>query len=162
MAQHDASEQFTHTRLFREYTWLSDAFISGTWVQAAGEFDLKDYGEFLLQLDYQVPPFSSTDYSDAEWRALLGLANVHALDATRVAANSKAMSKCWTTLLRYQVLDVLLAMRSGTSDMPCVVRPMPTGTQQVEVSVYSMKPYATYSSHDLAVADVFEHLANPL
>ncbi|KAJ7696646.1 hypothetical protein B0H14DRAFT_2650113 [Mycena olivaceomarginata] len=43
------------------------------------------------------------------------------------------MSKCWTTLLRYQVLDVLLAMRSGTSDMPCLVRPMPTGTQQVEL-----------------------------
>jgi hypothetical protein len=145
MAQHNASERFTHTRLFREYAWLSDAFLSGTWVQTAEEFDLKDYAKFLLQLDHQVPPFSSTDYSDAEWRALLGLPNVHSLDAPQVSANSKAMSKCWTTLLRYQVLDVLLAMRSGTSDMPCIVGPPPAGTQQVEVSAYSIEPSASYS-----------------
>jgi hypothetical protein len=49
-------------------------------------------------------------------------------------AISKAMSKCWTMLLRFQVLDVLLATRSGTSDMPCVVRPAPTGIKQIKVS----------------------------
>jgi hypothetical protein len=145
MAQHDVSERFTHTPLFREYAWLSDAFITGTWVQTAAAFDLRDYGEFLLKLDHQVPPFSSTEYFDAEWRALLGLPNIHALDRTQVATNSKAMSICWTTLLRYQVLDVLLAMRSGTSDMPCLVRPMPTGTQQVEVSVHLIQPPVGYS-----------------
>ncbi|KAJ7857963.1 hypothetical protein B0H14DRAFT_3447660 [Mycena olivaceomarginata] len=35
MAQLNTSEQFTHMRLFREYLWLSDAFISGSWVEAA-------------------------------------------------------------------------------------------------------------------------------
>lgn len=140
MAQHDAFKRFTHTRLFREYTWLSDAFLSGNWVQVASDVGgLKDYAKFLLQLDHQVPLHSSTDYSDAEFRALLGLTNVHGLDANRVASNSKSMSKCWTILLRFQVLDVLLATMSGTSEMPCLVRPMPTGTQQVDVSPRSIK-----------------------
>ncbi|KAJ7865743.1 hypothetical protein B0H14DRAFT_3442775 [Mycena olivaceomarginata] len=90
MAQLNASERFTHTRLFREYPWLSDVFTSGSWVEAASDVDgLKDYADFLLQLDHRVPPVSSTDYSDAEGRALLGLPNVYELDETRVSANSK-------------------------------------------------------------------------
>jgi hypothetical protein len=35
MAQLNASERFTHMRLFWEYPWLSDVFISGSRVEAA-------------------------------------------------------------------------------------------------------------------------------
>jgi hypothetical protein len=36
-----------------------------------------------------VPPVSSTDYSDTEGHALLGLHNVYELHETQVSANSK-------------------------------------------------------------------------
>ncbi|KAJ7852323.1 hypothetical protein B0H14DRAFT_2580938 [Mycena olivaceomarginata] len=115
MAQPNVPERFTHTRLFREYSWLSDVFLSGTWVEAASETaGLKSYGEFLLKLDHQVPLYTSIMYSDSEWRALLGLDNVHFVE-------------------RDQVLDVLLAAKYGTSDMPCIVHPMPSGTKQAEL-----------------------------
>ncbi|KAJ7301296.1 hypothetical protein DFH08DRAFT_827698 [Mycena albidolilacea] len=134
MAQASVPERFTHTRLFREYSWLSEAFLSGTWVEAASETKgLKSYGEFLLNLDHQVPLATSIMYSDSEWRALLGLDNICSVDRDQVGTNSRAMAKCWTTLLRFQVLDVLLAAKYGTSDMPCVVHPMPSGTKQAEL-----------------------------
>ncbi|KAJ7833589.1 hypothetical protein B0H14DRAFT_2591345 [Mycena olivaceomarginata] len=61
MAQLNTSEWFTHTRLFREYLWLSNVFISGSCVEAASDVDgLKDYADFLLQLDHRVPPEFST------------------------------------------------------------------------------------------------------
>ncbi|KAJ7804036.1 hypothetical protein B0H14DRAFT_3486788 [Mycena olivaceomarginata] len=78
MALQTFPERFTHTPLFREYPWLSDAFLSGRWLEAAthgGGF--KDYAEFLVQLDQRVPPANSTEYSDAEGRALLGLDNAY-------------------------------------------------------------------------------------
>ncbi|KAJ7884648.1 hypothetical protein B0H14DRAFT_3432380 [Mycena olivaceomarginata] len=134
MALQTFPERFTHTPLFREYPWLSDAFLSGRWLEAAthgGGF--KDYAEFLVQLDQRVPPANSTEYSDAEGRALLGLDNAYKVVRAQVAANSKAVSKTWTTLLRFQVLDVLLAMKWGISDMPCAVYPAPTGIKQLEL-----------------------------
>ncbi|KAJ7724345.1 hypothetical protein B0H14DRAFT_3519648 [Mycena olivaceomarginata] len=134
MALQTFPERFTHTPLFREYPWLSDAFLSGRWLEAAthgGGF--KDYAEFLVQLDQRVPPVNSTEYSDAEGRALLGLDNAYKVVRAQVAANSKAVSKTWTTLLRFQVLDVLLAMKWGISDMPCAVYPAPTGIKQLEL-----------------------------
>jgi hypothetical protein len=140
MASPPLLERFTHTPLFREYPWLSDAFISGSWVEAASDVDgLKDYATFLVELDLRVPPANSTAHSDAECRTLLGQDNAYQMVRAQVAANSKAVSQTWTTLLRFQVFDVLLATRWGTSDMPCVVRPAPTGIKQLEVSDHAVQ-----------------------
>ncbi|KAJ7851422.1 hypothetical protein B0H14DRAFT_2581447 [Mycena olivaceomarginata] len=67
------------------------------------------HAQFLVKLDRRVPPVNSTEYSDAENRALLGLDNAYKVARAQVAANSKAVSKTWTMLLRFQVLDVFLA-----------------------------------------------------
>ncbi|KAJ7311792.1 hypothetical protein DFH08DRAFT_822550 [Mycena albidolilacea] len=112
-------ERFTHTQLFREYPWLSDAFVCDNWFEAATAVKgLTDYASFLVELDQRVPPANSTAHCDAEFRALLGLDNVYHMVRDQVAANSKAVAQTWTTLLRFQVLDVLLAMRWGISDTP--------------------------------------------
>ncbi|KAJ7715696.1 hypothetical protein B0H14DRAFT_3633005 [Mycena olivaceomarginata] len=127
-------ERFTHTQLFREYPWLSDAFVCDNWFEAATAVKgLTDYASFLVELDQRVPPANSTAHCDAEFRALLGLDNVYHMVRDQVAANSQAVAQTWTTLLRFQVLDVLLAMRWGISDTPCVVRPAPTGIKQIEL-----------------------------
>lgn len=129
------AERFTHTPLFRHYPWRSDAFVLDRWEQEAREVEgLKAFADFLARLDQQLPPAQSPVYSHSEIRALLGLPNLHNLQRPQVASNSGAMSKCWTTLLRFQTLDVLLATRLGTSDMPCEVHPVPTGSKQTEVS----------------------------
>jgi hypothetical protein len=130
------AERFTLTPLFREYPWHSDTFIFNRWLHEACEFKgLRPFAEFLARLDEQVPLASSTEFSDAETRTLLGLPNNYSLHRSQVAPNCRAMSKCWTTMLRFQTLDVLLATRTGTSDMPCEVRPAPTGAKQSEVGV---------------------------
>jgi hypothetical protein len=124
---------------------MSDAFIFGSWVEAGVAYGLKDYATFLHDLDQRVPPANSTAHSDAECRALLGLDNAYNMVRDQVAPNSKAVSKTWTTLLRFQVLDVLLATKWGTSDVPCVVGPAPTGLKQNEVRVplLPLHPYVT-------------------
>jgi hypothetical protein len=133
-------ERFTHTQLFREYPWLSDAFVCDNWFEAATAVKgLTDYASFLVELDQRVPPANSTAHCDAEFRALLGLDNVYHMVRDQVAANSKAVAQTWTTLLRFQVLDVLLAMRWGISDTPCVVRPALTGIKQIEVSDHPVR-----------------------
>ncbi|KAJ7862954.1 hypothetical protein B0H14DRAFT_2575178 [Mycena olivaceomarginata] len=106
-------ERFTHTQLFRDYSWLSDAFLSGTWVEAATETKgLKSYGEFLLNLDHQVPLATSVMYSDSEWRALLGLDNIYAVERDQVGTNSRAMAKCWTTVAEIPGVGCLISRRN--------------------------------------------------
>jgi uncharacterized protein (DUF2342 family) len=44
MAQDNAPERFTHSRLFCKYPWLSDVFLSGSLAEAASEVKgLKNY-----------------------------------------------------------------------------------------------------------------------
>ncbi|KAJ7813788.1 hypothetical protein B0H14DRAFT_3477564 [Mycena olivaceomarginata] len=80
MALPPPAERFMLTPLFREYPWRSDAFIFNRWLHEACEFKgLRPFAEFLARLDEQVPLASSTEFSDAETRALLGLPNNYSL-----------------------------------------------------------------------------------
>ncbi|KAJ7801009.1 hypothetical protein B0H14DRAFT_2615699 [Mycena olivaceomarginata] len=63
----------------------------------------------------------------------LGLENAYNMVRDQVAANSKAVSKTWTTLLRFQVLDVLLATRWG--NVGCSMRGG-TGSDRVKQTEY--------------------------
>ncbi|KAJ7662041.1 hypothetical protein DFH06DRAFT_1325365 [Mycena polygramma] len=125
----DSVNCFTRSPLFRDYPWRSDSFIDGTWANDASKVDqFKNFAKFLEKLDQNAfPRADSLDYDKATLRALLGLPNVHNIQVQGIGLNSKAVYACWTTLLRFQVLDLLLSVRNGVSDVPSPVCPPPTG-----------------------------------
>ncbi|KAJ7606592.1 hypothetical protein DFH06DRAFT_1347973 [Mycena polygramma] len=125
----DSVNCFTRSPLFHDYPWRSDSFIDGTWANDASKVDqFKNFAKFLEKLDQNAfPRADSLDYDKATLRALLGLPNVHNIQVQGIGLNSKAVYACWTTLLRFQVLDLLLSVRNGVSDVPSPVCPPPTG-----------------------------------
>ncbi|KAJ7819230.1 hypothetical protein B0H13DRAFT_2378473 [Mycena leptocephala] len=128
-----AVDRFTRTPLFLNYCWRSDAFINHTWAEAAADLEgINHFSKFLQKLDIdEFPRMESMDLDNAIFRAHLGLENQFGEVATTF--NSKASYACWTTLLRFQVLDLLLSMTYGVSDAPCIIAPPPTGSSATDL-----------------------------
>ncbi|KAJ6474999.1 hypothetical protein C8R45DRAFT_1103121 [Mycena sanguinolenta] len=105
----DDQPRITLTPVFRGYQWRSEAFVRGTWRMC----DLKGHEGFITDLiridDNGVPP-NDMHGSNPDFRAFLGLRNCLGIVVTNTSRyNSKAAGSFAITMLRFQVLDLLLS-----------------------------------------------------
>ncbi|KAJ7166914.1 hypothetical protein C8R46DRAFT_1034891 [Mycena filopes] len=88
----------------------------------------------LLRLDQEGFPPDSLNLDDATFRAHLGLPNsCNVTIDPEKGYNSKAAGAFWISLLRFQVLDLLLSMAHGVSDTPSPKEAPPTATGPVSL-----------------------------
>ncbi|KAJ7166904.1 hypothetical protein C8R46DRAFT_1034882 [Mycena filopes] len=143
LALHDAVRRLTATPVFRNYQWRSEAFITDTWRMAKVDEAITKFFDTLLRLDQEGFPPDSLTLDDATFRAHLGLpSSCNVTIDPEKGYNSKAAGAFWISLLRFQVLDLLLSMTHGVSDTPSPKEPPPTATGPVSVVVVRLDELA--------------------
>ncbi|KAJ7166923.1 hypothetical protein C8R46DRAFT_1219300 [Mycena filopes] len=129
----ESIEELDHY-VFRNYQWRSEAFITDTWRMAKVDEAITKFFDTLLRLDQEGFPPDSLTLDDATFRAHLGLpSSCNVTIDPEKGYNSKAAGAFWISLLRFQVLDLLLSMTHGVSDTPSPKEPPPTATGPVSL-----------------------------
>ncbi|KAJ7658373.1 hypothetical protein DFH06DRAFT_1131363 [Mycena polygramma] len=121
----------TASPAFRQYQWRSDPFIKNTWQDAKLDGIYAKFRRTLIWLDSEGFPLDTGNLDNATFRAHLGLPNSYNIEIDyKQGYTTKAAGAFWTSLLRFQVLDLLLSVDSeyGVSDLPSPSEPPPAGT----------------------------------
>ncbi|KAJ7177758.1 hypothetical protein C8R46DRAFT_1029362 [Mycena filopes] len=128
----DTDPRLTATPTFRGYQWRSDAFVNDTWRSVEVDEATTKFFDTLLRLDREGFPPDSLNMDHATLRAHLGLPNYYNVQIDPESGyTSKGAGAFWISLLRFQVLDLLLSMAHGVSDTPSPIEPPPTATGSV-------------------------------
>ncbi|KAJ7603606.1 hypothetical protein DFH06DRAFT_1350064 [Mycena polygramma] len=131
-------ERFTQSILFRNFPWYSKHLAEDTWRDA----ELNGQNDFLQtmkRIDTEGYPPINYKVDDREFRDLLSLSS---FDFSSQAAPSTAAYACWTTLLRFQILDLFLSMY-GVSTEVTPKRPPPQGKAPIAL----LRALAKWPSH---------------
>ncbi|KAJ7038523.1 hypothetical protein C8F04DRAFT_1179542 [Mycena alexandri] len=125
----DEDPRLTATPVFRDYQWRSDAFRTDSWRLAQVDQAIMKFFQTLVRLDQDGFPRDTMNLDHATFRAHLGLPNCysHKIDEQR-GYTTKAANAFWTSLLRFQVLDLLLSEAHGVSNAPSPKEPPPPGS----------------------------------
>ncbi|KAJ6497209.1 hypothetical protein C8R47DRAFT_1212746 [Mycena vitilis] len=121
----------TASPAFRQYQWRSDPFVKNTWQDATLDGAYAKFRRTLIWLDSEGFPLDTGNLDNATFRAHLGLPNSYNIEIDyQKGYTTKAAGAFWTSLLRFQVLDLLLSVDSeyGVSDLPSPSEPPPVGT----------------------------------
>ncbi|KAJ7033313.1 hypothetical protein C8F04DRAFT_1184297 [Mycena alexandri] len=125
----DEDPRLTASPAFRRYQWRSEAFTKNTWRLAEVEKATTKFFETLVRLDTEGFPKDSLDWDHATFRAHLGLPNFYDIKIDdKKGYTTKAAGAFWTSLLRFQVLDLLLSLAYGVSSSRSPKEPPPNGT----------------------------------
>ncbi|KAJ7038489.1 hypothetical protein C8F04DRAFT_1255770 [Mycena alexandri] len=125
----DEDPRLTATPAFREYQWRSETMRKNTWTLAKVDEATAKFFQTLVQLDREGFPKDSLNIDHATFRAHLGLPNCYNIKIDyQTGYTTKAAGAFWTSLLRFQVLDLLLSLAHGASDAPSPKEPPPNGT----------------------------------
>ncbi|KAJ7464965.1 hypothetical protein B0H11DRAFT_1922386 [Mycena galericulata] len=115
----NSSDRLTLSPLFREYQWRSRALAENTWIREEPIPGLQEFFKTLSSLDQAASLEKNLDNDHAMFRAHLGLPNVFNYKIVeKTSILTRAASVCWITLLRFQVLDLLISLACGTSSAP--------------------------------------------
>lgn len=110
-------DRLTLTPLFLQYPWRSHQFVEDTWSHDPPAEGLEAFTKTLKQLDTAAYPPDTPEYG--MFRAHLQLPTVTNHKVTdETISTSNAAYACWITLLRFQVLDLLLSLTYGVSKSP--------------------------------------------
>ncbi|KAJ7033334.1 hypothetical protein C8F04DRAFT_1184318 [Mycena alexandri] len=125
----DDDPRLTATPTFRGYQWRSEAFRNNSWRLVKVDQATTKFFETLVRLDTEGFPKDSLDWDHATFRAHLGLPNSYGIKIDdQKGYTTKAAGAFWTSLLRFQVLDLLLSLAYGVSSSRSPKELPPNGT----------------------------------
>ncbi|KAJ7755944.1 hypothetical protein B0H16DRAFT_1458464 [Mycena metata] len=146
----------TLTPFLRGFQWRSDALINDTWHNIRADDIPLDFIEHMKRLDTQEYPAVHPGINTVTLRALYGLPN--STEAVKPIPGDRSIParRCWTTLLRFQVLDLLISLNSGVSEILSAKAPLPIESTAVESSQPILgpvqPPQLARPSHDVQKA----------